>query len=160
MSRGPGPRLSAGKRRALVAVSAIIGLASAAYSLLRTSHPVGFQYLAVALAAVGFAACAAVAWPRDGGRGGGLSGRTRDDDGGPADRPAAKWHALCLVAWLMPRSAGRRWLAEADSLLSEMPAARRRAAFRSYLLSAPRLVAIMWVREVSRRARLGPRRPG
>jgi hypothetical protein len=41
----------------------------------------------------------------------------------------------------MPRSAGRRWLAEAESALAETGAARRGAAIRSYLLSArpPRL---------------------
>jgi hypothetical protein len=159
-SPGPGPRLSAGKRRALIAAPAIGSLASAVSSVLMTRHPAGFQYLAVGLIAVGYATFGYVAWPRDGGRGGGLSGRGRVDDHGPVGRPAARWRALCLVSRLMPRSAGRRWLAEADSLLSEMAAARRGAAIRSYLLSAPRLVMIMWAREVSRRARLGPRRPG
>jgi len=67
---------------------------------------------------------------------------------------------LVMVSRLMPRSARYRWLAEADSLLSEIEAARRGAAIRSYLLSAPRLAVVMWAREVQRRARLGPRRPG
>jgi hypothetical protein len=31
---------------------------------------------------------------------------------------------------------------------------------RSYLLSAPRLVVMMWAREALRRARLGPQHPG
>jgi len=65
-----------------------------------------------------------------------------------------------VVSRLMPASAGRRWLAEAESLLAEAAAARRGAAVRSYLLSAPRLAVTMWAREVLRRARLGPRRPG
>ena len=56
--------------------------------------------------------------------------------------------------------AGRRWLAEAESLLAEVAAARRGAANRSYLLSAPRLPVMMWAREFLRRARPGPRRPG
>ncbi len=67
---------------------------------------------------------------------------------------------LAIVSRLMPRSAGRRWLAEAESLLSEIAPVRRGAAIRSYLLSAPRLAVMMWAREAQRRARLGPRRPG
>jgi hypothetical protein len=42
----------------------------------------------------------------------------------------------------------------------DRPAARRGAAIRSYLLSAPRLVVMTWAREVLRRARLGQHRPG
>jgi len=60
----------------------------------------------------------------------------------------------------MPRPAGRRWLAEAESLLSEITPVRRGAAIRSYLLSAPGLVMMTWAHEVLRWARLGPRRPG
>jgi hypothetical protein len=67
---------------------------------------------------------------------------------------------LVTFSRLMPRSAGQRWLTEAESLLSEVTAARRGAAIRSYLLSAPGLVAMMWAREVQRRVRLGPRRTG
>ena len=94
------------------------------------------------------------------GRGGNLSGHGRDDDGGPAGEAVRGWRALAVVSRLMPASAGRRWRAEAESLLTEVPAARRGAAVRSYLLSAPRLAVMMWTREVLRRARLGPRRPG
>ena len=95
-------------------------------------------------------------------RGSGLSGRGRDgdDDDGPVGAAAHRWPMLVMVSRLMPWSAGRRWLAEAESLLSEITAARRGAAIRSYLLSAPRLVVMMWARKVLRRARLGPRRPG
>jgi hypothetical protein len=93
------------------------------------------------------------------GKGSGLSGRGRDDDG-PAVEAAHRWRTLTVVSRLMPASAGRRWLAEAESLLAEAAAARRGAAVRSYLLSAPRLAVTMWAREVLRRARLGPRRPG
>jgi hypothetical protein len=94
------------------------------------------------------------------GRGGGLGGRGRDDDDGPAGAAAHQWRMLVLVSRLMPRPAGRRWLAEAESLLSEVAAARRGRAIRSYLLSAPRLAVMTWAREAQRRARPGPRRPG
>ena len=67
---------------------------------------------------------------------------------------------LAVVSRLMPRSAGRRWLAEAVSTLAEVPAARRGAAVRSYLLSAPRLAVMMWAREVLRQPRPDRRRPG
>jgi hypothetical protein len=94
------------------------------------------------------------------GRGSGLTAHGRDDTDGLAGVAAHRWHTLVMASRLMPRSAGRRWLAEAESLLSEIPAFQRGAAIRSYLLSAPRLVMMMWVREIQRRARLGPRRPG
>ena len=94
------------------------------------------------------------------GRGSGLSGRGRDDDDGPAGAVAHRWRMLVMVSRLMPRSAGLRWLAEAESLLSEVTAARRGPAIRSYLLSAPRLAVMTWAREAQRRARPGARRPG
>ena len=92
------------------------------------------------------------------GRGSGLSGRGRDDDDGPAGAAAHRWRMLVMVSRLMPRAAGLRWLAEAESLLSEIAPARRGAAVRSYLRSAPRLTVMMWAREVLRLARPGPRR--
>jgi hypothetical protein len=92
-------------------------------------------------------------------KGSGLSGRGRDDDG-PAGEAVHLWRTLAAVSRLMPASAGRRWLAEAESLLAEAATARRGAAVRSYLLSAPRLAVTMWAREILRRARLGPHRPG
>ena len=93
-------------------------------------------------------------------RGSGLAGRGRDDDDGPAGAVAHRWPMLRMVARLMPRPAGRRWLAEAESLLAEIAPGFRAAALRSYLLSAAGLVVMMWVREAQRRARPGPRRPG
>lgn len=93
------------------------------------------------------------------GRSGGLSGHGREDDG-PACEAAHQWPTLVVVSWLMPKSAGRRWLTEAESLLSEIAPARRGAAIRSYLLSAPLLLMTMWAHEAQRRTRLGPRRPG
>ena len=92
------------------------------------------------------------------GRGSGLGWGRRDDD-----RPAGaahRWRMLAMVSRLMPGPGGRRWLAEAESLLSEIAPAGRGGAIRSYLLSAPGLMVMMWAREVRRRARLGPRRPG
>ena len=94
------------------------------------------------------------------GSGSGLSGHGRDDHGRPVGAVVHRWRMLVALSRLMPRSAGQRWLTEAESLLSEITAARRGAAIRSYLLSAPRLVVTMWAREVQRRARLGPRRTG
>jgi hypothetical protein len=94
------------------------------------------------------------------GTGGGPSGLVRDE-AGPANPAAAyQWRTLLMVSAMMPRSAGRRWLAEAESLLSEMEVDRHGPAVRSYLLSAPRLMAMMWAHEILRRARLGPRSPG
>ena len=92
------------------------------------------------------------------GRGSGLSRGGRDDDG-PVDA-AHRWRMLAMVSRLMPGPGGRRWLAEAESLLSEIAPAGRGAAIRSYLLSAPGLAVMMWAREARRRARPGPRRPG
>jgi hypothetical protein len=92
-------------------------------------------------------------------KGSGLSGHGRDDDG-PAGEAAHRWRTLAVVSLLMPASAGRRWLAEAESLLAEVAAARRGAAVRSYLLSAPRLAVMMWAREIFRQRRPGRRRPG
>ena len=92
--------------------------------------------------------------------GNGLSVHGRDDDDGRAGAAVHQRHTLRMVSLLMPPSAGRRWLAEAESLLAEVAAARRGATVRSYLLSAPRLAMMMWAREVLRRTWLGPRRPG
>jgi hypothetical protein len=95
------------------------------------------------------------------GEGSGLMGRGHGDDGDGSAEPAAhRWRMLTVMSRLMPRPAGRRWLAEAESLLSEIAPVRRSAAIRSYLLSAPVLAVMMWARAIQRRARLGPRRLG
>ena len=120
----------------------------------------GWQWVPLAVGVSAAIAVTASGVPGGRGRGSGLSGRGRDDDDGPAGPAAHRRHLLVIVSRLMPRPAGRRWLAEAESLLSEITAARRGAAIRSYLLSAPRLAAMMWAREARRRARPGPRRPG
>ena len=54
-------------------------------------------------------------------RGSGLTGRNdRNADDGPAGAAPHQWRRLLTVARLMPRPAGRRWLAEAESLLAEI----------------------------------------
>jgi hypothetical protein len=62
---------------------------------------------------------------------------------------------LLVAALLMPSEAGRRWLAEAESLLFELAPGRRGRALRSYLWSAPRLVVLMWASKLSRWVRSG-----
>ena len=122
--------------------------------------------LALAGIVIGNAGFASIGWPAgDGlpagvrhGRDGAAGGRGLEGEAGPA--PAAgRPLVLRAVARLMPPAAGRRWLAEAGSLLFEVAAGRRGKAVRSYLLSAPRLVVLMWAGELSRRARLRFRRP-
>jgi hypothetical protein len=83
-----------------------------------------------------------------------------DGDAAPAEAAASRPRLMTLAGWLMPRSAGRRWLAEADSLLAEIAPSRRARAIRSYLWSAPSLAAMLWAREALRRTRAGRRRPG
>ena len=63
-----------------------------------------------------------------------LSRGGRDHDG---LSPAHRWRMLAMVSRLMPGPGGRRWLTEAESLLSEIAPAVRCAAIRSYMLSAP-----------------------
>lgn len=160
MMPGTGPRDEARKKRALTAAF-IGGGAVMAYVVLSASGfsawgwvPLAAGLIIIVIAAVG------IAGPGGRGRDNSLGASGRDDEDGPAGAVAQRWHMLLMVSRLMPRSAGRRWLAEAGSVLSEITVARRGAAIRSYLLSAPRLVVMMWAREVIRRARLGPRRPG
>jgi hypothetical protein len=156
------------KKRAPV-ISSIICGALTVTVLIQLLSP-GWQWLPLA---VGIAAATAVGvsidppgrpgtgHPRAGRRSGsGFSGRDRDDDDGPGGPTAHRWRMLVMASLLMPRSAGHRWLAEAESLLSEITAARRGAAIRSYMLSAPRLAAVTWARTVLRQARPGRQRPG
>jgi hypothetical protein len=82
-----------------------------------------------------------------------------DGEAAPAEKMPGRPSLMTLASWLMPRAAGRRWLAEADSLLSEIAPARRARAIRSYLWSAPPLAAMLWVRQALRRARMDRRRP-
>jgi hypothetical protein len=84
-------------------------------------------------------------------------GRVRAGAGGGAGRsfvPLGWWRVLCVVSWVMPRGAGRRWLGEAESFVFEVAAEGRWAVLRSLMLSAPETAAVMWWGEVSRRVRL------
>ena len=100
--------------------------------------------------------------------GGGPRGRSGISGLGGRDRAAGdrfdglvahRWHGFVMVSRMMPGPAGRRWLAEAESVLWEIAAAQRPAAVRSYLLSAPRVAAVMWAYAGLRRVRPGPRHP-
>jgi len=82
---------------------------------------------------------------------GGPAGLGLDVEAGPVPAVAAGRLALRAAAGLMPRAAGRRWLAEAESTLFEMPAGWRGRAVRSYLRSAPRLAVMLWTRRLMRR---------
>ena len=97
--------------------------------------------------------------PRGRGTGSGRLRASGWEHDGPAAIATYRWRALVMVSRIMPETSGRRWLAEAESLLSEIAPARRGPAIRSYLRSAPRLVLIMWVQEALRRVRPGPRHP-
>ena len=89
----------------------------------------------------------------------GLSGHDRAV-GDQFDAPVAhRWHQLVMVSRMMPGPAGRRWLAEAESVLWEITAAQRATAVRSYLLSGLRVAAVMWTYAGLRRVRPGPRHP-
>jgi hypothetical protein len=110
---------------------------------------------------------AIIGWPAGDGlpvrvrdrRDGGSLGRGLDRDAGRAPRQVGERPVWRAVARLMPPAAGRRWLAEMDSLLFEITAEQRRNAVHSYLLSVPRLLVMTWASELSRRARPRFRRP-
>ncbi len=89
----------------------------------------------------------------------GLSGRDRAVGDQFDGLVTHRWRGLVMVSRMMPGPAGRRWLAEAESVLSEIAAAQRAAAVRSYLLSGPLVAAVMWAYAVLRRVRPGPRHP-
>ena len=89
----------------------------------------------------------------------GLSGRDRAAGDRFDGLVAHRWHGLVMVSRMMPGPAGRRWLAEAESVLWEITAAQRAAAVRSYLLSGPRVAAVMWAYAGLRRVRPRPRHP-
>ncbi len=155
------------RRRTPAIVLIVVGTLVAAV-LVQAFQP-GWQWLPVTVGVLaGTAVGVSIDPPVRGGRGrrgragggGGQAVRGRDDADGPAGPVRHQWPVLVMVSRLMPGPAGRRWLAEAESLLSELAPARRGAATRSYLLSAPRLAVAMWVRAARRRARPGPRRPG
>lgn len=57
------------------------------------------------------------------------------------------------AAWLMPRTAGARWLAEASSFLAETPPAQWRRVMRCYLFTAPEVIVRSWAYYLARRIR-------
>ena len=61
---------------------------------------------------------------------------------------------LRIIARLMPAAAGRRWLAEANGVLFDVPAAQRPQFTRNYLTSAPAVIATAWSEDLSRRVRI------
>ena len=158
------------RRRKLVPyMSWIMTVALAAEAVCITFLPKAWQWLPIGVGIIAITVVGAAIDPpgRDelgGRRRGRRSRRGRvahgaDGDAAPAEATAGRPGLMSLAARLMPPAAGRRWLAEADSLLSEIAPARRARAIRSYLWSAPSLAAMLWAREVLRRARAGRRRP-
>jgi hypothetical protein len=135
-----------------------------------TSPPLHVSvFLALACVAIGNAAVVYVAWPgangfllrerrKGGGRGSGPTGRGLAGDAGPAPAAAGRQPVLRAVSRLMPTAAGRRWLAEVQSVLFETATRQRGKAVRSYLRTAPRVILATWAGELSRRARR-PRLP-
>ena len=152
----PGPPFSAKQKKVVLVTSAMASCGVAAIALLAAGLN-DLTLLALAGVVIGNAGFAYIGWPASGGPAAGVR-HGRDGEAGRA--PAASLPlVLRAVARLMPPMAGRRWLAEAGSLLFEVAAGRRGRVVRSYLLSAPRLVVLMWAGELSRRARLRFRRP-
>ena len=73
---------------------------------------------------------------------------------------AHRWHGLSHGVADNARAAGRRWLAEAESVLWEMAITQRTTAIRSHLLSGPRAGGDdVGSTEGLRRVRPGPRHP-
>jgi hypothetical protein len=165
------PREDARKRRARpAAIITVLTIAGDGY--LSATRFSGWIWVLWLLSLTVIIALTSISMYRVGGRPGGRAkdGRAGDGRGGPGghgrdcDTPAApaayRPRPLRMASLIMPRRAGQRWLAEAESLLSEITPVRRGRAIRSYLLSAPRLAVMMWAHEALQRARLGPRRPG
>ena len=159
--------LNAKPRKVALVSGAIVSCGSGSIALLfGHTPPNALTVLVLACIIAANAGIVFYAWPTTDGfllqdrggrkrRKGGPSGLGLDAAAGsiPAPPEPGRQPALRAAARLMPKTAGRRWLAEAESLLFEMPAAQRRKALRSYLLSAPRLLTLLWTRELSRRAR-------
>jgi len=80
----------------------------------------------------------------------------RGDAGSTASGVAAtaSWPVMRLAAGLMPRAAGRRWLEEAESFLSEAAAEDWRQAPHNYIATAPQVIILSWITVLTRRIRL------
>jgi hypothetical protein len=162
----PGAPVNGRQKMAGLIGGALTSCGIAAYALLTGPPPHLPEFLVLGLVVLANAGIVRYAWPATDGflirargeRGpGSPSGFGLDGRAGPAPGAGGP-PALRAMARLMPSAAGRRWLAEADSVLSEMAAERRGKAARSYLASAPRLVMMMWAGELSRRVRRRSRR--
>lgn len=88
-----------------------------------------------------------------------VTGRVKFWAGSPSAGPGA---GMRVAAWLMPRTTGREWLAEADSVLFEAAPEARRSIERSYLFTVPHVFAAAWAGALSGRLRIarGPGLPG
>jgi hypothetical protein len=139
--------------RALLILVSITGIE---ISIQLTDHSGGLGILAIAsIVVVDITVLGIYLAERRTGRRGPDGASGPDGDGRPLSpvAPVRLRRALGAVSRLMPRAAGRRWRGEAESSLFEMDPGQRRAAVRSYLRSAPRVVAMTWGREVARRMR-------
>jgi hypothetical protein len=65
-----------------------------------------------------------------------------------------------LMARLMPGAAGQEWVAEARSVLFDAAPEMRRVIARSYLLTAPQVLAGAWARALAGRLRAAQGAPG
>jgi hypothetical protein len=165
----PGPPFSARQKKVILVTSGAVGCFFGALDLLLGAGVNDLTLLALAGIVIASAGFAYIGWPvsdrlpagvrhgRDSAVGG--HGLEAGAEAGPTPTPAGRPLVLRAVARLMPPAAGRRWLAEADSVLFEVATGRRGKAVRSYVLSAPRLVVLMWAAELPRRVRARFRRP-
>jgi hypothetical protein len=157
------PRYDARRKRARVAMFINAGAIVASTALGGTRFS-GWRWAPWVLGVTLIIVFTAISMNSGGGLGGrrggsGLSGR----DQAAGDRfdglAAHRWHGLVMVSRMMPGPAGRRWLAEAESVLWEIAAAQRATAVRNYLLSGLRVAAVMWAHEGLRWVRPRPRHP-
>jgi hypothetical protein len=167
----PGSPPVARRRRIVLVIAAIFDCGYAAFTLLTGAATRLPGFVPFACVVIGNAAVVFVGWrggdellvpapaARRGSREGGGVGRGLAGDAGETPTGAGRHPVLRAAARLMPPAPGSRWLAEADSLLSEVPAGRRGTFVRSYLLSVPRLVLMMWAAKLSRRPRPRSRHP-
>ena len=157
------PRYDARRKRARVAMFITAGAIMASSALGGTRFS-GWRWAPWVLGLTLIIVVTAISMNSGGGPRGrrgisGLSGRDRAAGDRFDGLVAHRWHGLVMVSRMMPGPAGRRWLAEAESVLWEITAAQRAAAVRSYLLSGPRVAAVMWAYAGLRRVRPGPRHP-
>jgi len=157
------PRYDARRKRARVAVFITAGAITASSALDGTRFS-GWRWAPWVLGLTLIIVLTAISMNPGGGPRGrrgmsGLSGRDRAAGDRFDGLVAYRWHGLVIVSRMMPGPAGRRWLAEAESVLWEIAADQQATAVRSYLLSGPRMAAVMWAYAGLRRVRPGSRHP-